>query len=123
MTAVPTPVIGQSDRRARARLQFFRYVLLSALLLSAAMLAILLASGRPIFYRQERAGQGGVPFMILKLRTMVQDAEKLEIQVIEGAAPGTLIIDTEDESIDASVAKQLDVLEQTVEDARYVRNT
>ncbi len=42
MTAVPTPVIGQSDRRARARLQFFRYVLLSALLLSAAMLAILL---------------------------------------------------------------------------------
>jgi lipopolysaccharide/colanic/teichoic acid biosynthesis glycosyltransferase len=40
------------------------------------MLAILLESGRPIFYRQERVGQGGVPFMILKLRTMVQDAEK-----------------------------------------------
>lgn len=56
------------------------------------------------------------------LRSMVQDAEKLEIQVIEGAAPGTLIVDTEDESIDASVEKQLDVLEQSVEDARYVRN-
>ncbi len=40
-----------------------------------AMLAILLESGRPVFYRQERVGQGGVPFTILKLRTMVQDAE------------------------------------------------
>jgi flagellar assembly protein FliH len=57
------------------------------------------------------------------LRSMVQDAEKLEIQVIEGATPGTLIVDTGDESIDASVVKQLEVLEQTVEDARYVRNT
>lgn len=56
------------------------------------------------------------------LRSMVQDAEKLEIQVIEGAARGTLIVDTEDESIDASVEKQLEVLEQSVEDARYVRN-
>ncbi len=45
-------------------------------ILMLAMLAILLESGRPIFYRQERVGQGGVPFMILKLRTMVQDAEK-----------------------------------------------
>lgn len=56
------------------------------------------------------------------LRAMVQDAEKLEVQVIEGAAPGTVIVDTEDESIDASVEKQLEVLEQSVEDARYVRN-
>lgn len=56
------------------------------------------------------------------LRSMVQDAEKLDVQVVEGAAPGTLIVDTEDESIDASVEKQLEVLEQTVEDARYVRN-
>lgn len=57
------------------------------------------------------------------LRSMVQDAEKLEVLVIEGAAPGTLILDTEDVSIDASVEKQLEVLEQSVEDARYGRNT
>jgi len=44
-------------------------------ILLLAMLAIFLESGRPIFYRQERVGQGGVPFTILKLRTMVQDAE------------------------------------------------
>ena len=57
------------------------------------------------------------------LRSLVQDAEKLEIQVIEGAAQGTMIVDTEDVSIDASVAKQLEVLEQSVEDARFVRNS
>ncbi len=57
------------------------------------------------------------------LRSMVQDAEKLEVQVIEGASPGSLIVDTEDVSIDASVEKQLEVLEQSVEDARYGRNT
>ena len=51
-------------------------LLLTLPVLMLAMLAILLESGRPIFYRQERVGQGGVPFMILKLRTMVQDAEK-----------------------------------------------
>ncbi|MCL4184827.1 MAG: TIGR03013 family PEP-CTERM/XrtA system glycosyltransferase [Burkholderiaceae bacterium] len=41
-----------------------------------AMLAIALESGFPVFYRQERVGRGGLPFTILKLRTMVQDAEK-----------------------------------------------
>ncbi len=45
-------------------------------LMLVAMIAIVLESGRPVFYRQERVGQGGVPFTILKLRTMVQDAEK-----------------------------------------------
>jgi len=45
-------------------------------ILLAAMTAILIESGRPIFYRQERTGQGGRPFTILKLRSMRQDAEK-----------------------------------------------
>lgn len=57
------------------------------------------------------------------LRSMIQDAEKLEFRVLENAAPGTLIVDTEDVVIDASVQKQLDVLEQAVQDARYERNT
>jgi exopolysaccharide biosynthesis polyprenyl glycosylphosphotransferase len=38
-------------------------------------LAILMESGRPILFTQERAGQGGRPFNILKYRTMIQDAE------------------------------------------------
>jgi len=39
-------------------------------------LAILLDSGRPVFYSQPRVGKNGVPYNILKFRTMVQDAEK-----------------------------------------------
>lgn len=39
-------------------------------------LAIVLDSGFPIFYKQSRLGRGGRVFMIYKLRTMRQDAEK-----------------------------------------------
>ena len=38
-------------------------------------LAILIDDGRPIFYSQERLGLRGMPFNILKFRTMVKDAE------------------------------------------------
>jgi lipopolysaccharide/colanic/teichoic acid biosynthesis glycosyltransferase len=38
-------------------------------------LALLLGSGRPVFYRQVRVGRGGEPFTIVKLRTMRPDAE------------------------------------------------
>jgi len=36
---------------------------------------IRLESAGPVFYRQERLGRGGRPFTLLKLRTMVADAE------------------------------------------------
>jgi exopolysaccharide biosynthesis polyprenyl glycosylphosphotransferase len=49
--------------------------LLSPLLLLTA-LAILVDSGRPVFFRQVRAGKDGVPFTMLKFRTMVADAEE-----------------------------------------------
>jgi exopolysaccharide biosynthesis polyprenyl glycosylphosphotransferase len=39
-------------------------------------IAILLESGRPVFYRQIRLGRGGREFLITKFRTMRQDAEK-----------------------------------------------
>lgn len=38
--------------------------------LAAAGLAVLLTSGRPVFFRQERMGLNGIPFAILKFRTM-----------------------------------------------------
>jgi exopolysaccharide biosynthesis polyprenyl glycosylphosphotransferase len=48
--------------------------LLSPLLLAVALL-ILLDSGRPVLFRQGRAGKDGEPFTMLKFRTMVADAE------------------------------------------------
>ena len=46
-------------------------------LLVGAAVATLVDSGRPIFYRQRRIGSGGQEFEMLKLRTMVRDAETL----------------------------------------------
>jgi exopolysaccharide biosynthesis polyprenyl glycosylphosphotransferase len=50
-------------------------ILLSPFLLAIA-LVILLDSGRPVFFRQRRAGKDGKPFTMLKFRTMVADAEE-----------------------------------------------
>jgi exopolysaccharide biosynthesis polyprenyl glycosylphosphotransferase len=38
--------------------------------------AILVDSGRPVFFRQRRAGKDGVPFTMLKFRTMVRGADE-----------------------------------------------
>jgi exopolysaccharide biosynthesis polyprenyl glycosylphosphotransferase len=50
-------------------------VMLPLLLLVAV--AILIASGRPVFFRQTRAGERGRPFQMRKFRTMVKDAEAM----------------------------------------------
>jgi lipopolysaccharide/colanic/teichoic acid biosynthesis glycosyltransferase len=55
-------------------------VLLSPLLLVSAI-AVKLGDGGPVFFRQARVGQGGVPFTLLKLRTMIPDAEEHLVDV------------------------------------------
>ncbi len=45
-------------------------------LIAAASLLTLVDSGRPVFFRQRRAGKDGVPFTMLKFRTMVAGAEE-----------------------------------------------
>ncbi len=50
-------------------------VLLSPLLLAIA-LWILIDTGRPVFFRQRRAGLEGDPFTMMKFRTMTADAEE-----------------------------------------------
>ena len=37
---------------------------------AVAALAVAIADGRPVFFRQQRAGRGGRPFLLLKFRTM-----------------------------------------------------
>ena len=53
----------------------FLLLVFSPLLLGVA-LWILLDDGRPVFFRQRRAGKDGVPFRMVKFRTMVTDAEQ-----------------------------------------------
>ena len=50
-------------------------VALSPLLLGVAVW-ILLDDGRPVFFRQRRAGRDGEPFTMVKFRTMIVDAEQ-----------------------------------------------
>ncbi|MCX6059943.1 MAG: sugar transferase [Chloroflexi bacterium] len=50
-------------------------VLFFALSFPLVAISIILESGFPIFYRQERLGKGGRIFRILKYRSMFQDAE------------------------------------------------
>ncbi len=57
-------------------------LLLSPLLLAIAV-AILLDSGRPVLFRQRRAGMEGEPFTMVKFRTMVPDAEALLPELID----------------------------------------
>ena len=50
-------------------------LVLSAPLFAIAALSVIVNDGFPILYRQERLGQYGRPFIMLKLRTMFRDAE------------------------------------------------
>ncbi|MFH1463456.1 MAG: sugar transferase [Pseudomonadota bacterium] len=50
-------------------------------LLAATALAIKLQDGGPVLFAQERSGLYGRPFMMLKFRTMVVNAEKLREQL------------------------------------------
>jgi lipopolysaccharide/colanic/teichoic acid biosynthesis glycosyltransferase len=62
---------------------------LGLLVLSPVLLAlalwIKLDSPGPVFFRQERVGQGGRVFRIHKFRTMVSDAERRGLQITVGA--------------------------------------
>ena len=52
-------------------------LIISSPLLALAALAIKLEDRGPVLYRQQRVGQDGVDFELLKLRTMVVGAEKM----------------------------------------------
>lgn len=54
--------------------------------------AILLESGRPIIYSQERVGKNGRRFVMYKYRTMVKDADKLIETLADKNEAGTELI-------------------------------
>lgn len=62
-------------------------VLVFAIIFPFTAIAVIIESGFPIFYSQERLGKGGRVFRIYKFRSMVQDAEE------NGEAKPTIIDD------------------------------
>ncbi len=68
--------MSQKIRRGMDILISVLLLILTGPLLLCAMAAVKLTSPGPIFFRQERVGQFGAPFEIMKLRTMVDNAER-----------------------------------------------
>lgn len=58
-------------------------IILSIPVTLAAVVAIKLEDGGPVFFRQTRAGKNGKPFTLLKFRTMVVNAEELKDQLMD----------------------------------------
>lgn len=81
MTAVRPRLIFK--RAADLVLSSAGLVVISPLLLLVAT-AILVDTGRPVFFLQERAGLVGRPFRIIKFRTMVQGADLVSFGKIVG---------------------------------------
>lgn len=79
---------SRAYRRLRVSLDPLVAGLLLLLLLplfAGIAVAILLDDGRPIFFRQLRAGWRGRPFRILKFRTMSRNAPPFSLKVEEGS--------------------------------------
>lgn len=78
VAAISTARAWRWDRVAKRGVDFAAalagLMVLAPLFLVVAAI-ILVTTGRPIFYRQERVGQGGRPFKMFKFRSMRPDAE------------------------------------------------
>ena len=87
-SAAEAPVAAASSKRDSAELPtlpFFKrtFDVSSVICASLLMLPLILASiaimlllqGRPVFIRHQRIGRNGIPFLCLKFRTMVTDAD------------------------------------------------
>lgn len=81
---LPFPVRGRQPHWKRAldlALVVPGLVMLAPLFLCIA-LAIRLTSPGPVFFRQTRIGRGGVPFRMIKFRSMRPDAEAMRASVL-----------------------------------------
>lgn len=85
------PAMSRPDRLVKRlfdlALSGLLLVLCLPLMLVIALL-IKLDSPGPIFFRQQRAGQGGRLFWMAKFRSMVADAEKEEAELLKSTADG-----------------------------------
>ncbi len=76
MSSPPSP--GVRARQARRALDLLAVGVTAPVwvpVLGAAAALSRVAQGRPVFFVQDRIGEAGVPFRLLKLRTMIVDAD------------------------------------------------
>jgi exopolysaccharide biosynthesis polyprenyl glycosylphosphotransferase len=87
-------VLSRSSRLAKRALDLLGVGVLSVVaipVLALLAIAIKLDSRGPVFFRQERIGRGGHRFKLLKLRTMVVDAEAQRAELLaQSKDPGWL---------------------------------
>lgn len=87
------PVIGPIDRLIKRAFDLvvaaLGLVLLSPLFAVIAV-AVKLGTPGPVFYRSERIGEGGRVFEMSKFRTMIQDADKHEHELVSTTVDGRL---------------------------------
>jgi len=84
MMDLRAPALSESQRLLKRAFDIVATVLILLPLLpvmALAALAILWDDGRPILFRQKRAGENGRMFKMYKFRTMVKGAEKMQDQV------------------------------------------
>src|SRR5439155_10002863 len=91
------PVLSRSSRWAKRGLDILgsamALIVLSPVLAALAVLVRLDSSG-PALFRQERIGQGGRRFKLLKFRTMAHDAERRRAALVAHSKdPGWLHLD------------------------------
>jgi putative colanic acid biosynthesis UDP-glucose lipid carrier transferase len=77
-----SPMVGVSRllKALEDRLLSALILILISPLLAALSAGVKLSSPGPVFYRQERVGWNGLPFMMLKFRSMPVDVEKNGVQ-------------------------------------------
>ena len=81
---MPEPAVDTAGRRTVAAAYRIAAVPVTVAVLPVMLviaLAVLITSGRPILYRQQRVGRQQRPFDILKFRTMVPDAESRRVHL------------------------------------------
>jgi len=96
---VSQPRLTRSSRLLKRGMDLTLASLLLVLLLVPMLciaLAVRLTSRGPVFYRQRRIGRGGRQFNMLKVRTMVEDADRRETELQERSAHPVWLLLEED---------------------------
>lgn len=75
----------------------FFAMIVSAPLMIVSALFVILEDGRPVLFRQERVGENGRVFNMLKFRTMIKDAEERKAEVAKLDPQGNLIHKVKDD--------------------------